>query len=135
VSAGAWTALGSLTAAALVGLLWRWRQGRVSGGSGRRLPEVVRSAARPDTVTLLMFCTPFCARCPQVRALLDEIADAAPGLRRADLDLSRHPELVPSLGVRSTPTTLVLSGDGDELFRVVGVPRRHDLLEKLRAHP
>jgi hypothetical protein len=37
------------------------------------------------------------------------------------------------LGVCSTPTTLAISRSGRELARVLGVPRRAELLEALDA--
>lgn len=140
---GLWVALGTLAVAAVLGLLWQRRQGRVSasagsvgsvGSVGSALPDEVRSVATPDAVTLLMLSAPVCARCPQARTLLDEVARTTPGLRRAELDLGAHPDVATALEVRSTPTTLALSGGGDELFRVVGVPRRAELLDALAPH-
>ncbi|MGH3940474.1 MAG: thioredoxin family protein, partial [Pseudonocardiaceae bacterium] len=85
-------------------------------------------------VTLLQLNTPVCARCPQARAVLGEVAAATAGVRHAELDLAEHPELAGRLGIRSTPTTLVLSRTGQELFRVTGVPHRADLLSALQPH-
>lgn len=148
---GIWVVLVTLVAAGLVGLLWRGRQGRVRpapdspdamdaldaldalGGSG--LPEpVLGRVDRSVPVTLLQLTTPVCARCPQARALLRDVAAATPGVRHAELDLAEHPELPGRLGVRSTPTTLAITAAGHELFRVVGVPRRDDLLDALTPH-
>jgi thioredoxin-like negative regulator of GroEL len=100
-----------------------------------RLPEqLLRQMDVEAKVTLLQLTTPICARCPQARALLGELAAATPGLRHAELDLAQSPELANLLGVRSTPTTLAVGRSGQELFRVTGVPRREELLSALRLH-
>lgn len=130
--------LGTVIAATLFGLCWQHRQGRVQPGRHdpvARLPDpVLGRLDRTGTVTLLLLSAPICARCPQVRALLSELAVALPGVRQAELDLARHPELAAELGVRATPTTLVVSRTGQELFRVVGFPRRAELHNALQPH-
>jgi hypothetical protein len=47
------------------------------------------------------------------------------------VDVAMRPELVRLLGIRRTPTTLVVDPAGVELARTVGVPRRADLLGTL----
>lgn len=142
---GLWLGLGTLVGAGLFGLLWRRRQGRIrsaavpagSGGgpAAPELPEpVLRQVDRTAAVTLLQLITPVCARCPQARAVLGEMVATTAGVRHAELDLAAHPELAHRLRVRSTPTTLALSRTGRELFRVIGVPRRADLLRALQPH-
>jgi len=42
--------------------------------------------------------------------------------------------LIVVLAVRSTPTTIAFDSTGNELFRVVGVPRRAELLDGIAAH-
>lgn len=128
--------LGTMLAATLFGLFWQHRQGRVQPGGG-----VAPGPGLPDgmldgtaAVTLLLLTSPVCARCPQARTTLRELATAIPGVRHTEVDLGGHPELATELGVRSTPTTLVISRTGHELFRVIGVPRRTDLLSTLRTH-
>lgn len=135
-----WVALGSLAVAVVLGLVWRARQGRIrraagSPPSGAVLPKAVLAAVGPhDGVTLLMLSAPVCARCPQARAMLAALAAGTPALRFAELDLGAHPELAAELGVRSTPVTLAVSRTGRELFRVIGVPRRTELLDALTPH-
>lgn len=142
---GLWSGLAALVCATLFGLLWQRRQGRIRSGTGGGgagsnpaapgLPEpVLRQVDPAAAVTLLQLNTPVCARCPRARAVLGDVAASTAGVRHAELDLVRYPELAGQLGVRSTPTTLVLSGTGHELFRVTGVPRRADLLAALQPH-
>ncbi|MGH4014517.1 MAG: thioredoxin family protein [Pseudonocardiaceae bacterium] len=128
--------LGTLLVATLFGLLWQSRQGRVRApGRTAALPEpVLHRVDSATAVTLLQLSSPLCGRCPHARAVLGELADATPGVRHAQIDLGEHPQLADELGVRSTPTTLVLSRSGQELFRVAGVPRRAELLSALQPH-
>lgn len=133
---GLWVALGTLALATVLGLAWRARQGRIR----RRvapLPREVRAcleeAGPYDGPTLLLLSAPMCARCPQARALLDELAATRP-VRWLEFDLGSRPALARDLGVRSTPTTLAISQSGHELARVMGVPRRGDLLDALAPH-
>lgn len=131
-------AMGTIALATLLGLSWRHREGRVRApgrATGTALPEpVLRRLDETAAVTLLQLNSPVCARCPQARVVLGELADATPGVRHAQLDLADHPELAHELKVRSTPTTLVLSRTGEELFRVAGVPRQDELLSALQPH-
>jgi thiol-disulfide isomerase/thioredoxin len=134
---GLWLGLATMVAATLFGLFWRRRQGRLQTGADTApgLPEpVLGRLDRAATVTLLLLTAPVCARCPQARALLSELVAVTPGVRHAELDLGAHPELATELGVRSTPTTLVVSRTGQELFRELGIPRRTELLSALQPH-
>jgi hypothetical protein len=135
---GMWLPVVVMAAAAALGLLWRARQGRVRTAPGMELPglpsQLLRHLNAEATVTLLQLTTPICARCPQARALLGELAAATPGVRHTELDLAQSPELANLLGVRATPTTLAVARSGHELFRVTGVPRREELLSALQPH-
>ena len=138
-------ALGTLAVATVFGLLWQRRQGRIQGQGqvqapgtvpvGTALPGLVLSrVVTAGAVTLLQLSTPMCARCPQARALLSELAAEIPGVGHAEINLAEHPKLAAELGVRSTPTMLAISRTGHELFRVAGVPRRAELLSALQSH-
>ncbi|HEX2300187.1 MAG TPA: thioredoxin family protein [Pseudonocardiaceae bacterium] len=128
----------TIVLATLGGLFWRRRQGRVRAArraTGTALPEPVLSRVdQTAAVTLLQLNSPVCARCPQAGMVLGELAQTTPGIRHTKLDLAEYPELAHELKVRSTPTTLVLSATGEELFRVAGVPRRDELRSALQPH-
>lgn len=130
---GLWVALGTLAVALVLGLAWRARQGRIRRRVSALPPAVqacLDEAGPFDGLTLLLLTAPMCARCPPARAVLGSIGAARP-VRRLELDLGAHPAVARDLGVRSTPTTLALSRSGQELARVAGVPRRHELLDTL----
>lgn len=134
---GVWVALGTLALAVVLGLAWQARQGRIRRGAAALPPalqEYLDEAGAYDGLTLLMLSAPMCARCPQARAVLDEVVTLIHPVRRLELDLGAHPTVARDLGVRSTPTTLVISRTGHELARVTGVPRRAELLDTLAPH-
>jgi len=125
-----------LAVSMVAGLVWRSRQGSVrvtSVSTDSSLPLVVREQLGPEGLTLLMLRSPACACCPQARKMLGEFVAEQPGLTRVELDLAEHDALPDALGVRSTPTTIAFDSTGDELFRVVGVPRRAELLDGIAA--
>jgi hypothetical protein len=55
------------------------------------------------------------------------------GVAHYDLDAESHLDLVRALGIRRTPTTLVLDADGRETARAGGVPRREQVLAAVAA--
>lgn len=152
---GWWTLLAVVTAALVIGLVWRARQGRVRARKKTaisdveesvfdQLPEGLRQrlageglteeAGDGAQVTLLQLSTTFCAPCRHARIQLSNFAERTEGVRHVEVDLTHHPEWSTPLRVHTTPTTLVLDGSGRELFRVGGVPRREELAEALGPH-
>src|SRR5699024_537530 len=142
--AGAWTLLGTVVAAVLLGLALRGREGeprepRRGGARVDRTPEELRNrlrsaAQQPDELTLLQLSSTFCAPCRHARILLDDFARRTAGVHHVEVDLTHHPEWADGLGVHGTPTTLVLDPSGAELMRVPGVPKPAALAEALRPH-
>jgi hypothetical protein len=88
-------------------------------------------AGPPGGLALLQLSSRFCADCRASRAVLTDVAGEHPGLTVREVDVAMRPELVRLLGIRRTPTTLVVDPAGVELARHVGVPRRADLLGSL----
>lgn len=134
---GLWLALLVMVLAAVVGLAWQARGGRLrfTPEVDSALPEqVLRHLDADAAVTLVQLTSPLCTRCPQARAVLDDLVTAAHGVQHTEVDLAEHPELADLLGVRSTPTTVAVARSGHELFRVTGVPRRDELLSALEPH-
>jgi thiol-disulfide isomerase/thioredoxin len=142
--AGFWTLLGAVAVALVLGGVFRWRTGRARKPAGAsrvgrgvvELPEELRErvAAGGERVTLLQLSSTFCQPCRHTRVLLDDFAKRTDGVRHVEVDLTEHPEWSEPLRVHTTPTTLALDGDGRELFRVGGVPKRSALGAALEEH-
>ncbi|MCM3885458.1 thioredoxin family protein [Frankia sp. R82] len=75
-----------------------------------------------ERATLLQFSTAFCAPCRVTRRVLAGVAEVVPGVRHLEVDAEAHLELVRALGVRRTPTVLVLDAGGREVRRASGAP-------------
>ncbi|SNQ50023.1 Thiol-disulfide isomerase-like thioredoxin [Frankia canadensis] len=79
-----------------------------------------------ERATLLQFSTAFCAPCRTTRRVLAGVAETVPGVRHVEVDAEAHLGLVRRLGVRRTPTVLVLDGHGLEVRRASGAPPSRD---------
>ncbi|MEN2741915.1 thioredoxin family protein [Microbacterium sp. X-17] len=88
-------------------------------------PAVDRPVTRE--VGLTLYTSAFCEPCMQTRAVLAEAVRLVPGLRVTERDVARDPARAESDGIRSTPTVIVL-GDGAEVFRAEGVPTLNQVL-------
>jgi thiol-disulfide isomerase/thioredoxin len=125
---------GVLVAATCFGLLRARRLGRMrAGGSAqpRLTAEELRADALGERATLVQFSSAFCRPCVTTRHLLADVAGKVPGVRHVEVDAESHLELVRSLAIASTPTTLLLDGGGVIRRRAIGVPRRHEVLAAL----
>ena len=95
------------------------------------LRDVVPLEQRGERATLVQFSTAFCAPCRVTRRTLADVAAVVPGVRHVEVDAEQHLEVVRSLGVLRTPTTLVLDGAGREVTRAAGAPRKEQVLAAL----
>lgn len=89
-----------------------------------------------ETATLLQFSSTFCTPCRATRTLLADVASGATGVRHVEIDVGSGDaalDLVRTLDIRRTPTTLVLDGNAREVGRAAGVPRRDQVLAALDA--
>jgi thiol-disulfide isomerase/thioredoxin len=84
-----------------------------------------------DRATLLQFSSAFCAPCRATRRVLDEVAGLVPGVSHVEVDAEQHLDVVRSLRVLRTPTTLILDAGGREVSRASGLPQRDQVLAAL----
>lgn len=124
------TLAGLLAAAAALGFVLTRRQSHARRDIPHEVVEPHRLGADRlgDVATLLQFSTEMCARCPGVHRTLSSIADAHPGVRHLDIDLTQRPDIAKHFHVLQTPTTLVLDRNGVVQTRFGGTPGR-DVLE------
>lgn len=98
---------------------------RRSGGALRVLNDDVPGGL-PASVALVQFSTELCARCPQVRRLLGEIA-ADHGIPHREIDLTDRSDLAARYRVLQTPTTFLVDAVGTVVSRWGGVPDRRSI--------
>jgi thiol-disulfide isomerase/thioredoxin len=84
-----------------------------------------------ERATLLQFSSAFCAPCRATRRVLGEVAGLVPGVTHVEVDAEHHLDVVRSLRVLRTPTTLILDPEGRELSRASGLPQRDQVLAAL----
>ncbi len=124
-----------LAAATGLGLLLRQRSGRsrVQSPDRPRVDAGVLAELGVPThgVTLLQFSSAFCQPCRATRRILSDVAASLQGVHHIDVDSESHLAAVRTLGIIRTPTTLVLDAGGRVRNRVVGQPRRVDVLTAL----
>ncbi|REJ06137.1 thioredoxin [Microbacterium bovistercoris] len=118
----------------VVGFVWQARDGRRRSGHGRRVDAEDTGALAPRA-TLVQFSTELCARCPQVRRMLGQVADAHDGVVHTEVDLTHRTDLASKYHVLQTPTTFLVDAAGVVRARFNGVPRRADVEEALGAFP
>ena len=82
-------------------------------------------------VNLLFFSSNFCEPCMATRKVLAEVSTLVPAARIAELDVVRDASEAERAGIRVTPTVVVLSDDGAEVFRAEGVPTINQVLVAL----
>ncbi|QNA92448.1 MULTISPECIES: thioredoxin family protein [unclassified Microbacterium] len=121
-----------LVLATTIGIVLRRRDGRRRDGGALHFdPADAATAEFGDRATLVQFSTEMCARCPQVRRLLDGYASDHEGLRHVEIDLTHRPDLSARYKVLQTPTTFVIDSSGAVRARFHGVPHRHALADAL----
>jgi thiol-disulfide isomerase/thioredoxin len=115
---------------------------RVSGADGGTPSARTAAAVLTDAgvavplgerATLLQFSSAFCAPCRATRRVLGEVVDLVPGVTHVEVDAEQHLDVVRTLRVLRTPTTIVLDPSGREVSRASGQPARDQVLAAL-AH-
>ena len=128
---------GLVVLATVAGLLIRAREGRAKllTNTVRVTPEQLglRRGDLPfgSAATFVQFSSEFCTKCPATRVLLASTADAHPGVRHIDIDVTNQPEIANRFGLMQTPTTLVLDEAGMLAARIGGAPRPDALARAL----
>jgi len=84
-----------------------------------------------DRATFVQFSSAACAPCRVTARVLDEVSASTDGVAHIEIDAEQRLDLVGELGITRTPTVLVLDGSGVVRSRMVGAPRRQDVLAAL----
>jgi thioredoxin 1 len=79
-------------------------------------------------VIVELFSSAFCGPCRTARAVLAEASRLVPQARVREVDVAEETERARAAEVRSTPTILVRTDDGTEVFRAAGAPTLAQLL-------
>ncbi|MFF1574620.1 thioredoxin [Leifsonia sp. NPDC058292] len=71
---------------------------------------------------LTLYTSAFCEPCMQTRAVLAEASRLVPAATVTEFDVARNMEQAEADRIRVTPTVIVSTADGAEVFRAEGVP-------------
>jgi thiol-disulfide isomerase/thioredoxin len=83
--------------------------------------------------TLVQFSSAFCSPCRATRMLLEDVTEDMGDVVYVEIDAETNLELVRTLDIRSTPTTLFLDRTGHEVGRAMGTPKRDQVLSAISA--
>jgi len=129
-----WVLVAAVVVGVLLSALKAWVDGRFRGKSEDDVERVTASEVGGELgerATLLQFSSAFCAPCRATRRTLAEVAGVVPGVAHVEIDAEGHLDLVRSLGVLRTPTTLVLDPQGREVSRASGTPSKQAVVASL----
>jgi thiol-disulfide isomerase/thioredoxin len=113
------------------GLYRKAVDGRVRAVRATPARPLVLDADLGHTATLVQFSSAACAPCRVTARVLDEVSASTNGVAYIEIDAEQRLDLVGELGITRTPTVLVLDGSGVVRSRMVGAPRRQDVLAAL----
>lgn len=99
---------------------------------GSITPEII-GAALGSRATLVQFSSAFCTPCRATRTLLEDVTADMADVAHVEIDAEAHLELVRALDIRSTPTTLFIDRNGNEVGRAMGAPKRAQVLAAIAA--
>ena len=123
-----------LALATAYGLWYQRSRGTVVVKSNKGLiTESMIGAALGSRATLVQFSSAFCSPCRATRALLEDVTVDMADVVHVEIDAEANLELVRTLDIRSTPTTLFLDRNGHEVGRAMGAPKRDQVLSAISA--
>ena len=116
------------------GLWYQRSRGKVVVKSDKGLiTDSMIGAALGSRVTLVQFSSAFCSPCRATRMLLEDVTETMSDVAYVEVDAETNLELVRTLDIRSTPTTLFLDRSGHEVGRAMGAPKRDQVLSAISA--
>jgi thiol-disulfide isomerase/thioredoxin len=123
-----------LALATAYGIWYQRSRGKVVVKSDKGLitPAMI-GAELGSRVTLVQFSSAFCSPCRATRMLLEDVTEEMNEVVYVEVDAEANLELVRTLDIRSTPTTLFLDRTGHEVGRAMGAPKRDQVLSAISA--
>jgi thiol-disulfide isomerase/thioredoxin len=123
-----------LALATAYGLWYQRSRGKVVVKSDKGLiTQEMIGAPLGSRVTLVQFSSAFCSPCRATRMLLEDVTAEMSEVAYVEIDAEANLELVRTLDIRSTPTTLFLDRTGHEVGRAMGAPKRDQVLSAISA--
>lgn len=68
------------------------------------------------------YTSAFCGACHAARSVLERASELVPAAEIREFDVAFRPAAAEAAAIRSTPTVIVRSNDGEVVFRAEGAP-------------
>jgi glutaredoxin len=102
-----------------IGVGWKSGQGAIDKRVDKAaVPRRLQGVGA--TITLLQVSSEMCSYCAAMKRALGHIAKTTQGVAHIEVDVVDEPQLVHTLGITQTPTTLLVAASGDILSWVRG---------------
>jgi hypothetical protein len=130
---GAYIVALALALAVGFGLYRKSVDGRVRAPRGGTAPALAVGIGQElgGTATFVQFSSNACAPCRVTARVLEDVRSTTAGVAHIEIDAEQRLDLVGELGITRTPTVLLLDGNGTERGRIIGAPRKQDVLAAL----
>ena len=126
-----------LIASTAYGIWYQRTRGRLVVKGGKKKASLITAqmigADLGPRVTVVQFSSAFCTPCRATRALISDVTAGMDDVRYVEIDAEDQLELVRTLDIRSTPTTLFVDRNGHEVGRAMGAPKRAQVLTAIGA--
>lgn len=93
---------------------------KATDGKVRSVSGSISRLHEPGKITLLQFSSAFCSPCRATRAVCAEVARTMPGVAHLEIDAESQLDTVRALGIRRTPTVLIIAPGGEIVGRAEG---------------
>lgn len=131
---GLWVVLGAVAIAIAFGLYRHYTDGRARAVADPTVPRLDADRLGGDLgrhATFVQFSSAVCAPCRATHRILSEVTSTESGVAHIDVDAETRLDLVEEFGIMRTPTVLLLDADGVVRQRIVGAPKRAEVLSAL----
>lgn len=126
-----------LIASTVYGIWYQRTRGRVVVKGGKDKAGLITAqmigADLGPRVTVVQFSSAFCTPCRATRALISDVTAGMDDVKYVEIDAEEQLQLVRTLDIRSTPTTLFVDRNGHEVGRAMGAPKRAQVLTAIGA--
>jgi thioredoxin-related protein len=117
----------------VIGLTLRAKKGVIKKGSRLKISELEFAGKYGSRLTILQFSTTFCSECRTAKAIVKNVVKDSKDITYVEVDAESNLDLVRSVDIRSTPTTIFLDSKGFEIARAKGAPKRDQLIKAIKA--
>jgi len=117
----------------IYGTLNKIKEGTIKKNRGLQILESELGNKYGKRATVVIFSTTFCSECRVAKALISDVTSTLSDISYVEIDAESNLELVRTVDIRSTPTTIFLDKAGFEIARATGAPKRDQLIKVIAS--